>query len=218
MSKFWTITFSVILLSAFTPPAPAVDVPRSELTQSEIDQERIRTLWSAALERSPDIAFVCQKLGFSRAQMQAIIDIRETYANSLTVPEWEPNYPKEGRIVTDGVPYGQRVPTILDEGLAQTRKSKFTQSEVIMMFQMVRRNADGLIEHYRSYRNFIDSLADAKSVPNIYSQRKTIQVSIEKVREYDCLRSRLVDLCGYEAIRLLDNELKVPILELEKHK
>ena len=123
----------------------------------------------------------------------------------------------------------------LQEG-KNAKKAKLSQTEAIMLYNMIRANADRLVDCFRNYKKNLVSLDRAnadlndlqamvsdtrsnqdssKQVDNEYTLRKAkrdIDSLSEEVRRY---RQSLVDLAGTEAVCKLDKQINDEQLALK---
>lgn len=195
----------------------------------EAEKAQLTDLWNATLTRSPDIQFVTQKLlptsqpGHTTAIMMKFLTAAMFGAmGAATMVS-----PNMGTMAVTNMG-GNMIAQVLGAGSASAaKKARLSQTETIMLYNMVRTTADRLVESYRCYRKELSSLklaeADLTEMQNMvrdtrstqsapaalemeYTLRKAqrdINAVTEDVRKY---RQSLTDLAGADAVAKLDKQ------------
>ncbi len=224
-------------------PLPLIET--SEETDKKIDtiidseRQELSQLWEATLTRSPDIQFVIQKLMPSNNNgthattilMRMLSTAMFGAMGAVTMMS-----PSIGTYAASSMG-GSMVMNLLQlqEG-KNAKKAKLSQTEAIMLYNMIRANADRLVDCFRNYKKNLVSLDRAnadlndlqamvsdtrsnqdssKQVDNEYTLRKAkrdIDSLSEEVRRY---RQSLVDLAGTEAVCKLDKQINDEQLALK---
>jgi hypothetical protein len=199
-------------------------------TAAEAEKAELTDLWDAALTRSPDIQFVTQKLmpTSSTGMTTHVLTKFLTAAMFGAMGAVNMVSPNMGTYAATGSGSNMiaQVLGMADQNAA--KKAKLSQTEAIMLYNIVRTTADHLVENYRNYKKVTTNLRtanadltdlqsmvkDAKSKDNAqsiemeYTLRKAqrdIDSINEDVKKY---RQGLADLAGAEAIDKLDKQLQ----------
>lgn len=217
---------------------PLALIPTEDETQKQLDtiQEAEKTqlteLWESTLTRSPDIQFVVQKLMPTSNRGHATTIMMRMLSSALfgAMGAAQMIAPNQGTYMLNSMG-AQMISQLL--GMQESKRAKaqrLSQTEAIMLYDLVRRNADKLVEQYRQYKTNIKMLdhaaTDFQDLQNILTDaRKTttkpqeimemeytlrkMQRDVEKVQdELKRFRQSLVDLAGSEAVAKLDTHLQ----------
>jgi len=194
---------------------------------AEIEREQLTSLWEATLAKSPDINFVLQKLMPNSDPSKATTILMRAlstamYGGMAVVPMAVPNA-GAGAYAIQSFGYstiGQLLN--LTDSNAQ-KKARITQTEQIMLYNMIRDNADKLVVAYRDYKTKHGSLFKANAdfedlkalVPEVKKDgAKELEVMYtlkKQQRDIDEIgnllgskRKFLVDMAGEDAVMKLD--------------
>jgi len=199
-------------------------------TTAEAEKAELTDLWDSTLTRSPDIQFVTQKLMPSTNSGQTTRVMMKFLSAAMFGAMGAVNMasPSMGMYAATSSG-GNMVASVL--GMADqnaAKKAKLSQTEAIMLYNIVRSTADHLVENYRNYKKVVVNLRtanndlsdlqnmvkDAKAKDNAqsiemeYTLRKAqrdIDSICEDVKKY---RQGLVDLAGNEAVAKLDKQVE----------
>lgn len=216
-------------------PLPLLE--SAEETDKKIDtiidseREELSQLWESTLTRSPDVQFVIQKLmpsnnksGHATTILMRMLSTAMFGAmGAVTMMS-----PSIGTYAASSMG-GSMVMNLLQlqEG-KNAKKAKLSQTEAIMLYNMIRANADRLVDCFRNYKKNLICLDRAnidltdlqamvsdsrsnqdssKQVDMEYTLRKArrdVDALAEEVRRY---RQSLVDLAGTDAVCKLDKQI-----------
>lgn len=201
-------------------PLPLVETDDSTgrlKTEDEVrrdrEREQLTRLWEATFSRSADIDLVMQKLfpgqdkiEIARVLMKALAQMSSfgVWTMALTDPALETDYPVPmmDTMIDYSPPHAvmsRRSSSIITklQSLSERRlghnSSRITQTEQIMLYNMIRGIADKLVQNYRAYVNTYRSLKENPS--------KEFDERLETERQ--CL----VDLAGESAVEDLEMAL-----------
>jgi hypothetical protein len=191
----------------------------------EIEREQLTSLWEAALSKSPEINFVLQKLmpnsDPSKATTVMMRMLGMAMQGGISAATMMSPTPM-------GYAAGNGAASVLGNLMGmvesnQAKKARLTQTEQIMLFDMVRKNADKLVGTYRDYKTKHKSLykanADFEDLKNLAIEVKKdgakefeVQYTLKKQeRDIDEIgnqlskeRKALCDLAGEDAVAKLD--------------
>lgn len=205
-------------------------------TDSKIDQvencekTQIADLWEAALAKSPDIQFVIQKLmptsdpGHTQTVLLKMISTLvyggTTAANMMM--------PSPAAYMGSSMGASMMMQLIGAADAKNAKKAQVSQTESIILYNMVRTTADRMVDVYRNYKKGMISLS--RSITNLrdlqamVSEARTGQDAAKQIEmEYTLrkaqgdvdnsaidvkhFRQGLIDLTGAEAVAKLDKQL-----------
>lgn len=194
----------------------------------EAEKVQLTDLWNATLTRSPDIQFVTQKLLPSSAPSHTSAIMMRLLSTAMMGAMSAAYYaaPSPGTMMAGGLG-GSMIQQVLGMTEAKNAKAaRLSETETIMLYNMVRANADRLVENYRCYKKHMNQLKmaetdlvdlqnmarDAKMAPSEqikteYTLRKAqreITGIMDDVRKF---RQSLTDLAGGDAIAKLDKQM-----------
>lgn len=216
-------------------PLPLMASPEETVArldkQREVEKEQLTALWEATLARSIDIDFVLTKLipdqkknRSTTVMMKMLSTLMYAGVGSLNVIA-----PGPGTRIT------QNLGVSLLSNLLNFRESKkdemahITQTEQILLFQMVRNLADNLVEKYRSYKkewkSHIDARQDLKDLTAMVATASIGQSVADQIKmEYYLRRQRrdieavknnmqlfrqaLIDMAGTRAVLELEDKFE----------
>ncbi len=216
---------------------PLALIPTEDETQKQLDtvQEaekvQLTELWESTLTRSPDIQFVVQKLMPTNNKGHATTIMYRMLSSALfgAMGAVQMMAPNQGTYMLNSMGV-QMISQLL--GMQESKHSKaqrLSQTEAIMLYDLVRRNADKLVEQYRLYKSNIKQLdhaaTDFQDIQNQFAEAKKTsdaaeclkmeytvrcaQRDVEKFQdELKRFRQCLVDLAGTDAVAKLDTHLQ----------
>ena len=222
-------------------PLPLLDSP--EDTQKykdqtrELEREQLTALWEATLANSVDIGFVMQKLMPSESpgrvtslMMRSLSTL--LYGGISSVRAFSPGL--VGSATSNiGVSILSNILSIRDKESLQ--KARVTQVEQILLFDMVRRTADRLVEKYRNYKKVYKNLHRARddfaSLKNMAesvrqeqdaSEQFTVDYTLRKQRreieeieeDLNIFRQALIDLAGRKAVEEFEAKVSEELSEI----
>lgn len=209
-------------------------------TVQDAERGELADLWEATLSRSPDIHFVIQKLmpnngnpGRASTIMCRMLSTA-MFGAMNAVGMMAPNV---GVYAANSVGASMIMNVLGMQENKIAKNARLSQTEAIMLYNMVRATADRLVDCYRNYKKNMHSwtiatkdlqdlqnmVADArqgqdttKQLEMHYTLRKA-QRDVESVSE-DIKRYRqgLVDLAGPEAVDKLDKDIEVHAAKVEQ--
>jgi hypothetical protein len=210
-------------------PLPLVDGGDTEKGDEKacIEKEQLTALWEATLTKSPDIQFVLQKLLPSSDPSRVTSVLMRTLSTVAMggIGAVGAISPTPGTYMFQNVGYSALNQILAIGESKKAQKAKISQTEAIMLFDMIRRTADTLVDKFRSYKKTHVTLAQAN---NDFEDLKGMaqgaregqdaskQLEIEytlrrQQRDIDGIgqdlgkyRQGLVDLAGAEAVAKLD--------------
>lgn len=196
--------------------------------QLELDQEskQIGQLWSATLDRSPDIQFVIHMLQADGSPRATATAMRYVGGAMFNIARVAPS------MFTGGLArVGTGAAASMLEGLFNKpgTKQALPQERIVYLYGLVRRSADDLVDAYRAYKVAMtkrdlaqQNLDEVKQLADIASGADGNSASAATYRQYSILhaardvresdlevivqRKKLVDLAGQEAVAQLDGE------------
>lgn len=209
-------------------------------TVQDAERSELADLWEATLTRSPDIQFVIQKLmpnNGNPAHASTIMCRMLSTAMFGAMSAVGMMAPNVGVYAAQSVGASMIMNVLNMQESKIAKNARLSQTEAIMLYNMVRATADRLVDCYRNYKRNMHSwtmatkdlqdlqnmVADArqgqdtaKQVEMDYTLRKA-QRDVENVSE-DIKRYRqgLVDLAGPDAIAKLDKDIEVNEAKVEQ--
>ncbi|HMP49948.1 MAG TPA: hypothetical protein PKD05_00170 [Candidatus Melainabacteria bacterium] len=205
--------------------------------QRELERQQLTALWEATLTRSPDINFVLQKLmpatdssKVTSLMMRALSTAMYGGLGVLGAVS-----PGPGSYMAQNLGYSTISSLLQLQDSKAQKKARVTQVEAIMLYQMVRKTADRLVEKYRDYKkehlalmrandDFQDlqkMARDAREGQGAPQQLEIEYTLRKQQRDIEGLeqnlgkvRQGLVDLAGPQAVAKLDKEIDVEFQEL----
>lgn len=176
-------------------------------------RERLTKLWTQTLLHSDDLRFVSEKMFGDPTRLPEIYKSLSQMANlpssanmAIVDQIHDPDYPKEFIAVSDSRPFvcgcgSYSTYNMLQKFAKETgSKSRFNQTEAIMLFDLIRRTADQLVSVYREYESSNSKLRTASS-------EGTIEQLTSLKKQMAASRERLTCLAGAAAVEELDKEL-----------
>ncbi len=206
-------------------------------SKRELERQQLTALWEATLTRSPDINFVLQKLmpatdssRVTSLMMRALSTAMYSGLGVLGAVS-----PGPGSYMAQNLGYSTISQLLALQDSKAQKKAKVTQVEAIMLYQMVRKTADHLVEKYRDYKkehlalmrandDFQDlqkMARDAREGQDASEQLEIEYTLRKQQRDIEAIeqtlgkvRQGLVDLAGPQAVAKLDSEIDVEFQEL----
>lgn len=197
----------------------------------DAEKKQLADLWEATLTRSQDIQFVVQKLMPTSNAPHAATILSRTLSMCLfggvgAVGAMSPNM---GTLYASQMG-ASMIMSVLGqvEGKAEKR-AKISESESVMLYNMVRNTADKMVENYRDYTKSLTSVArateDLVALQNMageaiatqdagrqlemqYTLKKAQRDIEEKSADLRKYRQALQDLAGSEALAKLDKQIQ----------
>ena len=200
-------------------------------TMLDAEKVQLADLWESTLTRSPDIQFVVQKLMPTSNPGRASTVITRMLSSAIFGAMGAVTMLSPSPAAYAGSNMGaSMIMNVLQlQENKQAQKARLSQTESIMLYNMVRNTADRLVESYRNYKKTMTvlakSLTDLQDLQNMVAEARVGQDSAKQVEmEYtirkaqrDCdaisedsrrYRQSLVDLSGTEAIVKLEKQLE----------
>lgn len=170
--------------------------PKAKESTRTKTQERLENLLEATFTRSADIQFINKKMGGSLSPSKILEFI------SSGSPRWSIAYSNTPGHPLELVPIANSISTLPVCGLGggSTKDRKLTQTEMIMLLDMIRRTAETLTSAYSDYSSAWSQLnaeTDTPGLEHALDVRKNLVASREK----------LVNLAGEPAVCELDADL-----------
>ncbi len=208
-------------------------------TVETAEAAELRDLWSSALDRSPDIQFVIQKLmphsddGVTQKILMRMLTTT-IFGAMGAVSMMSPN---PGVYAGSNAGASLMMSLVQGENAKNARNARLSQTESIMLYNIVRSTADKLVDNYRSYKKNMLSLtrassdlqdlqgmvADARSGQDAAKQLEMEYTLRKAQRDVDSInedikrfRQGLIDLSGSEAVARLDKEMVVEQASLDQ--
>lgn len=210
-------------------PLPLVDASDSEKGDEKacIEREQLTALWEATLTKSPDIQFVLQKLLPSSDPSRVTSVLMRTLSTVAMggIGAMGAISPTPGTYMFQNLGYSTLNQLLAIGESKKAQKAKISQTEAIMLFDMIRRTADTLVDKFRSYKkthvmlaqannDFEDLKGMAQGAREGQDSSKQLEIEYtlrRQQRDIDGIgqdlgkfRQGLVDLAGAEAIAKLD--------------
>lgn len=196
----------------------------------DAEKAELAELWESTLSRSPDIQFVVQKLMPTSNPGHTSTIIMRMLSSAMFGAMGAMNMmaPSAGMYAANTAGYSMIMNVLQAQENKQAKNARLTQTEAIMLYTMVRRTADQLVENFRNYKKTVSTLTKAnidlvdlqgmvaearsgqdaaKQVEMDYTLRKA-QRDVDSIAE-DARRFRqsLVDQAGNDAVAKLDKEI-----------
>ncbi|MBZ0187472.1 MAG: hypothetical protein K8F91_14590 [Candidatus Obscuribacterales bacterium] len=203
----------------------------------ELERQQLTALWEATLTRSPDINFVLQKLmpssdpsKVTTLLMRALGTAAMTGLGAMSAIS-----PGPTSYMSQNLGYTAINGILGLQDSKNAKKQKITQTESIMLYNMIRDTADKVVSNYRDYKKVHTSLlmanADfehlkrmaaaakggqdaAKQLEVEYTLKKQQRDIEESGADLSKVRQQLVDLAGPQAVTKLDTEIDEEIRKL----
>jgi hypothetical protein len=223
---------------ALLPDASETDQRRELLVNQE--KKQLCDLWSATIDRSPDIQYVVNILQPNTDRKHVASTAGKYLSGAVSsVLTAAPQlagasvFTKAGAQLT-----GATLNSIFDKSQADSRrKAGITEQEMTLLYKMVRDSADRLVDGYRNYKlalteydSKVEEMEDLQTIIANYSDLdaahalmdyqfelrrclRDVQVREEKVELH---RQQLIDLAGTTAVADLDSQILETRLMLAK--
>lgn len=200
-------------------------------TMVDAEKTELAELWESTLSRSPDIQFVIQKLMPSSNPGHAATIIMRMLSTAVYggMGAMQMMMPNAGGYMISGTT-GSAIMNILNiqEGKA-AKNARLSQTEAIMLYNMVRTTADKLVENFRNYKKTNTTMqkasTDLQDLQGMVAEARSGQDSSKQVemeytlrrqqRDVDSIaedlrrfRQGLVDLAGPDAVAKLDKQIE----------
>lgn len=218
-------------------PLPLTE-SESEMEQKVVDErdrerKQLADLWEATLTRSPDIQFVVTRLmpssepGRARTVMMRMLSsVMMGGMGAATMMS-----PNMGMYAMNQMGASMIMNVLNMTESKNAKRANFDENQAIVLYNMIRQQADKLVANYRRYKTDLSVLDRAtKDLSDLQSmaaeaaggqdgvRQLEMQYTIRKAqRDADKLteeirfsRDQLVDLAGPDAVSKLDRELSGP--------
>jgi hypothetical protein len=219
------------------------EAQQKENTISDAEKAQLSDLWTATINRSPDIQFVINKLqpnsdGGSHTTATALKLIGGALFNIVQVaPLMMPGGANMGTYMLTGSSASILQGLVSEQGAKSAKKQQISQEQATMLYKIVRDTAEKVVVEYRKYRqtrsefqHANEDLEDlkamvaaasgrndpAKAIEMEYTIRKA-QRDVEKIiDEAKMHKQQLVDLAGGDAVGRLDTQMDDEAIALQK--
>ncbi len=200
-------------------------------TVADSEKAELAELWESALGRSPDIQFVIQKLMPSSNPGHGATIIMRMLSTAVYggMGAMQMMMPNAAGYMLSGTG-GSAIMNVLNiqEGKI-AKNARLSQTEAIMLYNMVRTTADRLVDNFRNYKKTVTSMqkatTDLQDLQGMVSESRNGQDASKQVemeytlrrqqRDVDGIgedlhrfRQALVDLSGSEAVVKLDKQIE----------
>lgn len=211
-------------------------------TISDAEKSQLTDLWTATINKSPDIQFVINKLQPTTDQGHATAKALQLIGGALfsavqMAPLMMPGGANMGMMMgtSSGVSLLQ---SLMNEQTGKSmKKNMITQEQATMLYTIVRNTAEKVVTEYRRYRHNRNEFeranrdledlkamvasahrtADpAKQIDMEYTIRKAQRDVDRIVDEARLHRSQLVDLAGSDAVARLDGQMEEETVALAR--
>jgi hypothetical protein len=199
-------------------------------TAREQEKKELADLWEATLSRSPDIQFVVQKLMPSSDPNRTSAIMMKLLSSAMFGAMGAANMmvPNMGMYAANSMGASMMMNLMGAQEGKNAKKAKLSQEEAIMLYNMVRKTADGLVDNFRSYKKNILNLnradMDLDDLKNMVADARAGQDAAKQVemeytlrkqeRDVDAItdevkqhRQSLIDIAGNDAVVKLDQQL-----------
>jgi hypothetical protein len=217
------------------------DNETSAKTMTVVDAEKseLADLWDAALSRNQDIQFVVQKLMPSKdpkhttAMMMKLLSTAmygAMSASTMMMPGGTSAGQMQGMYMAQNAGAGLVMNVLNGAAAKSARKAQVTETEAIMLYNIIRNVADKVVENFHEYKknrtNVDRGYTDYQDLQNMVSDARAGQDPAKQIemeytlrkarRDIDALnddvrrtRQSLVDLAGGESIDRLDKQISI---------
>jgi hypothetical protein len=209
------------------------------LTVVDAEKSELADLWDAALSRNQDIQFVVQKLMPSKdpkhttAMMMKLLSTAmygAMSASTMMMPGGASAGQMQGMYMAQNAGAGLVMNVLNGAAAKSARKAQVTETEAIMLYNIIRNVADKVVENFHEYKknrtNVDRGYADYQDLQNMVSDARAGQDPAKQIemeytlrkarRDIDALnddvrrtRQSLVDLAGAESIDRLDKQVQI---------
>lgn len=218
------------------------EAEKKEATISDAEKAQLSDLWTATINRSPDIQFVINKLqphsDGGHATATALKLIGGALFNIVQVaPLMMPGGANMGMYMATGSGASILQGLMAEQGAKSAKKQQISQEQATMLYKIVRDTAEKVVIEYRKYRQtrnqFQRATVDledlkamvatasgrsdpAKAIEMEYTIRKA-QRDVERVIDEGKMhKQQLVDLAGPDAVARLDQQMEDESVALAK--
>lgn len=209
------------------------EMKEEALSNDELEKKQLAELWESALSRSPDIQFVVQKLmPTSEPGRATTVMLRMLSTAVMGGANW--TMLSGGNM---GSVLGAQMGASMIMNVLNARESKIakaariTQTEAIMLYNMIRDTADKLVVNYRHYKTDMSTLNQAtKDLTDLKEMIKNAREGQDEAKQFEMeytirkaqrdvnklcedvrlSRQMLVDVAGSDAVTKLDEQLNGP--------
>ncbi|SRR5579875_153 len=200
-------------------------------TIADAEKTELADLWESTLARSPDIQFVVQKLMPSSSPGHASTIMMRMLSSAVFGAMGAVNMisPNPGMYAANNMGASMIMNVLQMQENKTAAKAKLSQTEAIMLYNMVRGTADRLVENFRNYKKTVTTLnrattdlqdmqgmvAEARAGQDtskqlemeytLRKQQRDVDAIQEDLRRY---RQSMVDLAGPDAVAKLDKQIE----------
>jgi hypothetical protein len=209
------------------------------LTVVDAEKSELADLWDAALSRNQDIQFVVQKLMPSKdpkhttAMMMKLLSTAmygAMSASTMMMPGGTSAGQMQGMYMAQNAGAGLVMNVLNGAASKSARKAQVTETEAIMLYNIIRNVADKVVENFHEYKknrtNVDRGYTDYQDLQNMVADARAAQDPAKQIemeytlrkarRDIDALnddvrrsRQSLVDLAGAESIDRLDKQVQI---------
>jgi hypothetical protein len=209
------------------------------LTVVDAEKSELADLWDAALSRNQDIQFVVQKLMPSKdpkhttAMMMKLLSTAmygAMSASTMMMPGGASAGQMQGMYMAQNAGAGLVMNVLNGAAAKSARKAQVTETEAIMLYNIIRNVADKVVENFHEYKkirtNVDRGYTDYQDLQNMVADARAGQDPAKQIemeytlrkarRDIDALnddvrrtRQSLVDLAGAESIDRLDKQVQI---------
>ncbi len=218
---------------------PDSEAEQKAMTVVDAEKSELADLWDAALSRNQDIQFVVQKLMPSKdpkhttAMMMKLLSTAmygAMSASSMMMPGGTSTGQLQGMYMAQNAGAGLIMNVLNGAAAKSARKAQVTETEAIMLYNIIRNVADKVVENFHEYKknrtNVDRGYADYQDLQNMVSDARSGQDPAKQIemeytlrkarRDIDAVnddvkrcRQSLVDLAGSESIDRLDKQIAI---------
>lgn len=212
-------------------PLPLLETPEERAKSAdllrELEAKQLNELWTATLDRSPDIQFaisILQPQSDPKHKKSKAVQMLGglLYGAGQAAPLAFPN----SGIMRFGTGVGSGMLDSVIRGHAKEPKNAASEANMVAVYSVIRHTADRVVDAYRGYKNSLDLLVLANEA--VKDNQKMMQVvsddrvdalrlhldlnkaqrEVRKVEiEAYTYRAQLIDLCGAEAVAKLNGQI-----------
>lgn len=213
-------------------PLPLLETPEERAKSAdllrELEAKQLHELWTATLDKSPDIQFainILQPQSDPKHKKSKAVQMLGglLYGAGQAAPL---AFPNSGMMrFGTGISTGMLESVI--RGHAKEPKNQASDANMVVVYSVIRHTADRVVDAYRGYKNSLDMLvlaeeavADNQKMMQVVSDDRVdalrlhldlnkAQREVSKVKiEAYAYREQLIDLCGGDAVAKLDGHIR----------
>jgi len=218
---------------------------KKAVTVVDAEKSELADLWDAALGRNQDIQFVVQKLmpakdpKHTTAVMMKMLSTAmygAMCASSMAMPGGMSAGQMQGMYMAQNAGAGLVMNVLNGAAAKSARKAAVTETEAIMLYNIIRNVAEKVVENFHEYKKNRASVErgyqDYQDLQNMVSEARSGQDSAKQIemeytlrkarRDIDAVnddvrrcRQALVDLSGPESVDKLDKQIAIEMDKVE---